>query len=175
MVILGQAKGGLVHKPPVQQEESAMLKRLFYAQALACAACAATPAAPTGGVRQIRIYNARVLQGEYGTVIDDADCPTGGLMVEIDPGLEGSEFMKVLRHGGGKLGPRDKYVIVDGVMQTAGKLGDGTGVTLVRVDSWREIIFNPRQYMELSEANLGCEKDSAHRKAWLKSLRRKPR
>jgi hypothetical protein len=152
-----------------------MLKPLLPLCALVGAACATTQAAPAGNVRQIRIYNAHVFQGEYGTAIDDPDCPSGSLMVKIDPALQGSEFLKALRYGGGKLGVAEKHVIVDGVVQTAGELGDRTEVTLVRVDSWREQIINPQQYMELSEANLGCEKDPGHHRAWLKSLQRKPR
>ena len=152
-----------------------MLKRLLSVYALACAACATTQAAPIGGVQQIRIYNAHVFQGEYGAAIDDPDCLTGGLMVKIDPALGGSEFLKVLRYGGGKLGPSFKYVIVDGVVATAGDLGDRSEVTLVRVDSLREQIIDAQRYMELSEATLGCEKDAAHRRAWLESLQRKPR
>jgi hypothetical protein len=172
---MGTPEGGRVHKAAVQQEESAMLKRLSYVHALACAACATPQAAPDDKVRRIRIYNAHVLQGEYGTAVDDPNCLTGGFMVKIDPALEGSEFIKVLRYGRGKLGPSFKYVIIDGVVETAGELGDRAEVTLVRVDSLREQIINAPQYVELSEANLGCEKDSARQKAWLRSLQRKPR
>lgn len=152
-----------------------MLKRFFSVYALACAGCASTPAASADSVRQVRIYNAYVFQGEYGTGIENPDCPTGPLAVKIDPALQGSEFMKVLRYGGGRLGVADKYVIVDGVVQMAGKLGDRTEVTLVRVDSFREQIFNPQRYTELSEERLGCEKDIAQQRAWLRSLQQKPR
>lgn len=151
-----------------------MLKRSFPLYALVCTACATTQAGSTDGVRQIRIYNAYLSQGEYGVALEDPDCPTGGLPVEIAPGLDGSEFLKVLRYGGGTLGVADKHVIVDGVVQTAGKLGDRTKVTLVRVDSLREQIIDPQKYVELSEANLGCEKDPAHQRAWLEALQRKP-
>jgi hypothetical protein len=94
-------------------------------------------------------------------------------MLKIDPALKGSEFLKVLRYGGGKLGVADKYVVVDGTVQTVGELGDRPEVTLVHVDSFREQIFNPRRYTELLESHVGCENDAAHARAWLQSLQQK--
>jgi hypothetical protein len=129
---------------------------------------AATPAPH----RWVRIYEAYVFQGEYGTVIDDPACPLGGFRVEIDPGLDGSAFMKVLRGAGGRLGPAMKHVIVDGLLRTDGPLGSDPVPTLVRVYRMREKVIEAASLLG-PERNPGCEKDRAKQRQFLQRLQRK--
>jgi hypothetical protein len=110
----------------------------------------------------------------YGTVIDNVDCPWAGIGIKIDPSLDGSEFIKVLRYAGGRLGPATKHVIIDGLLRTDEPLSGHSVPTLVRVYRMREKVINAASIIG-PEENRRCIKDEAKQRQWLQALQRKPR
>jgi hypothetical protein len=150
-----------------------MIDRLLLA--FLCAGCGASvPVVPPAPHHYVRIYEAYILQGEYGTVIDNVDCQSAGIRIKIDPSLDGSEFMKVLRYAGGKLGPVTKHVIIDGLLRTDEPLSSHSVPTLVKVYRMREKVIQVSSIMGSEEISR-CIKDEAKQRQWLQALQRKPR
>ena len=147
-----------------------MLTRLMLTASLALVACALPTLASESEPRELAIFGAHVSQGEYGASIENPDCPAGGLPIEVDQSLQGSEFVKVLRHGAGQLGLSSKFVVIDGVVRTTGELGFGSQVTLVRVYAMKEVLNPPAAWVAKMRSTEGCEKDNTRRRAWLKSI-----
>jgi hypothetical protein len=151
------------------------MKRISLAWLLACTGCVSAQGGSDTGTQEIAIYRAYIVQGEYGTAIEDPACPSSGIRLGIDPSLASSRFVHVLQYGGGRLGAAVKYLIIDGVVRATGKFGSGGEVTLVRVNSMREQLINAPQWVEKFDSTSGCEKDMVHRLRWLQSLQRKHR
>jgi hypothetical protein len=148
------------------------MSRLAILALLCLASTDPAHAAPSAPNRSVRIYDAYVFQGEYGTVIDDPACPLGGFRIEIDPGLDGSAFMKVLRGADGRLGPAMKHVIVDGLLRTDGPLSGDSVPTLVRVYRMREKVIEAASLLG-PETNPGCGRDHSKQLQFLQRLQRK--
>jgi hypothetical protein len=150
-----------------------MIDRMFLA--FLCAGCGAlAPVVPPAPHHYVRIYEAYVFQSEYGAEIDNVDCPWAGIGIKIDPSPDGSEFMKVLRYAGGRLGPATKHVIIDGLLRTDKPLSSHSVPTLVRVFRMREKVIDAAS-MFGPEENRRCIKDEAKQRQWLQRLQQKPR
>jgi hypothetical protein len=152
--------------------------RLLLPVGLLLASAASGAQASGGGAPEIRIYGAYVAQGEYGAVIADQACLLNGIGIEIAPALRGGRFDRVLRYGEGRLGPVEKYVVVDALVRVPGgvtleDLPRGQSVTLVWVYRMREVLYDPGRVEAEWDSRENCQRDETYVRAWRLGLQRR--